>query len=293
VQEARAAERRGPAISTPLPKGSLFDGDRGSFTRKDMRQRDQLGQYWITHAKATRPILDKRGQCWDLLAFFEAQEGQQVDVEVFVGKQEPLPVRLIAVRVSKEEAQRRRGRANKQITPPPKGSQAPVPGKGKPKEQRRGKPKRKKVSPARLRLAEWTILLTNVPQDLLSVQEALVLVHCRWQIELLFKLWKQRGKLDRWRSYQRERILTELSAKLLGLVITHWQLLLGCWQAPHRSLVKAKQVVEGMAPCVALAFAGALALAVCRREGKPPFFLPPGPHGWHRKPGLCPTWWLK
>jgi hypothetical protein len=260
LQEARAAERNGPAIQTPLPVGSLFNADMGYFTLQQMRHRGKQGQYWLTHAKATLLLIDKRGQCWDLLSFVEAQKSDEVDVEVFVGKQERLPVRLMAVRVSAEEAQRRRDQANKQITHPPKGCQARVPGKRKPKEQRRGKPKRKKVSAARLRLAEWTILLTNVPQELLCVQEALVLVRCRWQIELLWKLWKEHGKLDTWRSYKPERILTEIYAKLLGLVITHWETLLGCWQAPNRSVVKAKQVVQWMAPCLALAFAGVVAM---------------------------------
>jgi hypothetical protein len=38
--------------------------------------------------------------------------------------------------------------------------------------------------------------------------------------------------------------------------ITHWELLLGCWQAPNRSLLKAKQVVQWMTPCLALALTG-------------------------------------
>ncbi len=177
-------------------------------------------------------------------------------MELVVGKRERLAVRLIAVRVSAEEAQRRREGANGRITHPPKGCQAPTPGKRKPKHQRQGKRKGKKVSAARLRLADWTIMLTNVPKALLAVQEALVLLRCRWQIELLWKLWKQHGKLDTWRSYKPERILTELSAKLLGLVITHWQVLIGCWQAPNRSLLKAKQVVQWMTPCLALALTG-------------------------------------
>ena len=118
------------------------------------------------------------------------------------------------------------------------------------------------MSAARLRLADWTILLTNVPQEMLSVPEALVLVRCRWQIELFWKLCKEHGKLDTWRSYKPERILTEIYAKLLGLLITYWQILIGCWQAPNRSLVKAKQVVEWMTPCLALAFAGILAVEV-------------------------------
>jgi IS4 transposase len=191
-----------------------------------------------------------------LLSFLRAQTSDEVDVDVFVGKRERLPVRLLAVRVSAEEAKRRRAGANGRITHPPKGCQAPLPGKRKPKEQRQGKRKGKKVSAARLRLADWTIMLTNVPQELLGVQEALVLLRCRWQIELLWKLWKQHGKLDTWRSYKPERILTEIYAKLLGLIITHWELLLGCWQAPNRSMLKAKQVVQWMTPCLALALTG-------------------------------------
>jgi hypothetical protein len=260
LQAGREAERSGPAITTPLPVGSLFNGDMGYFTLSEMRQRGEQGQYWLAQAKATLTLIDRRGQCWDLLSFLRAQKSEQVDVELFVGKRERLPVRLIAVRVSPEEAKRRRERANARITHPPKGCQAPLPGKRKPKEQRQGKRKGKPVSAARLRLADWTIVLTNVPQAQLSVQEALVLLRCRWQIELLWKLWKQYGKLDTWRSYKPERILTEIYAKLLGLVITHWQLLIGCWQAPNRSLVKAKQVVEWMTPCLALALAGVVAV---------------------------------
>ena len=256
LQAAHEAERSGPAINTPLPVGSLFNADMGYFTLSEMRQRGKQGQYWLTQSKATLTFIDHSGRCWDLLSFLQAQTSEEVDVDLFVGKRERLPVRLIAVRVSPEEARRRREGANGRITHPPKGCQAPVPGKRKPKDQRQGKRKGKKVSAARLRLADWTIMLTNVPRDLLCVQEALVLLRCRWQIELLWKLWKQHGKLDTWRSYKPERILTELYAKLLGLVITHWQVLIGCWQAPNRSLLKATQVVQWMTPCLALALTG-------------------------------------
>ena len=256
LQAGREPERSGPAITTPLPVGSLFHGDMNYFTLGEMRQRGEQGQSWLTQAKATLTLIDQRGQCWDLLSFLRAQKGEVVDVELFVGKRERLAVRLIAVRVSPEEAKRRRQRAQERITHPPKGCQAPLPGKRKPKEQRKGKRKGKKISAARLRLADWTIMLTNVPKAQLSVQEALVLLRVRWQIELLWKLWKQHGKLDTWRSYKPERILTELYAKLLGLIFTHWHTLLGCWQAPNRSLLKAKQVVQWMTPCLALALTG-------------------------------------
>jgi hypothetical protein len=198
LQEARAAERSGPAIQTPLPAGSLFLADMGCFTLQEMRARGKLEQYWLTHAKATLTIIDERGQCWDLLSFLGAQAGDQVDTHVCVGKRERLPVRLIAVRVWAQEAQRRRDQANKQIPHPPKGCQAQVPGQPKSKQQRQGKPKRKKVSAARLRLADWTIRLPNVPQDMLSVQEALVLMRCRWHMEIVQPQMTKAGVLTAW-----------------------------------------------------------------------------------------------
>ena len=131
LQAGREPERSGPAITTPLPVGSLFHGDRNYFTLGEMRQRGEQGQSWLTQAKATLTLIDQRGQCWDLLSFLRAQKGEVVDVELFVGKRERLPVRLIAVRVSPEEAKRRRQRAQERITHPPKGCQAPLPGKRK------------------------------------------------------------------------------------------------------------------------------------------------------------------
>jgi hypothetical protein len=131
LQEARAAERSGPAIQTPLPAGSLFLADMGSFTLQEMRARGKLEQYWLTHAKASLTIIDERGHYWDLLSFLEAQSGDELDRQVCVGKQDRLPVRLIAVRVSAQVAQRRREQANKQITHPPKGCQAQIPGQRK------------------------------------------------------------------------------------------------------------------------------------------------------------------
>ena len=43
--------------------------------------------------------------------------------------------------------------------------------------------KRKKVGKARWQLLDWTILVTNVPREKLSVDEALVLARSRFQIE--------------------------------------------------------------------------------------------------------------
>ncbi len=262
VQSSQEAERSGEAVSTPLPCGSLFLADTGYFTLTQMRERTQAGQWFLTQAKASVRVRDDQGVWHDLLSFVRAQPEGDIDTQVVMGKREQVPVRLIAVRVPGEQAQKRCARAVARITHPPKGAQARRVGERKAKHQRQGKQKHKKVSAARQRLSDWTILLTNVPQEQMSVEEALVLARYRWQIELYWKLWKQEGKVDTWHSNKAERILTEVFAKLIGLLITHWMTLIGCWSSPTRSMVKAKQVAEWMTPCLTLALAGLVSLEV-------------------------------
>jgi hypothetical protein len=261
LQEGRAAERSGEAHEAPLPQGCLYNVDAGYFTLAEMRAHGKVGCYWVTTANAGTPLIDERGQCWDLVSFLRAQTGEEVDVQVLLGKYERLPVRLIARRVSAEQAERRRKSANREKDVKAKGVQRPNVRKRRAAgDKRKRTRKRKKTGKARLQLLGWTILITNVPQALLTVDEALVLARCRWQIELCWKLWKQVGKVDTWRSAKPYRILTEIYAKLLGCLITHWLTLLECWQAPNRSMVKARQVMQWMAPVLALGVAGVVPL---------------------------------
>ncbi len=117
-------------------------------------------------------------------------------------------------------------------------------------------------SKQQLSLCEWTLLITNIPIPLAEVEEVLVLARARWQIEVLFKLWKQQGQIDEWRSNNPWRILCEVYAKLVAMVIQHWMLLVGCWSYPDRSLVKGAQTVRSYAIMLATALAGLIQLQV-------------------------------
>jgi IS4 transposase len=76
----------------------------------------------------------------------------------------------------------------------------------------------------------------------------------RWQIELVFKLWKSEGRIDEWRSEKPFRILCELYAKLVVMIIQHW-ILLTSWQYPDRSLFKSVKTIRKHAMNLAMAFA--------------------------------------
>jgi hypothetical protein len=182
-------------------------------------------------------LYDAQGRRWDVRDLLAAQGAVQVDLPIALGAQQRLPARLLAVRVPQEVADQRRHRLRASA-------------------RDRGRT----PSAARLAWCDWTLLVTNGPPEMLTVREALVLARARWQIELLFKLWKSHGHIDESRSGKPWRVLCEVYAKLLAMVVQHWLLLTGCWASPDRSLVKAAQTVRHHAMHLASALACPAAL---------------------------------
>jgi hypothetical protein len=98
-----------------------------------------------------------------------------------------------------------------------------------------------------LALLSWSLYITNVPPELLSLEEAVRLYRVRWQIELIFKVWKSEAQLDRVAGRRRPRILCELYAKLIGVVITHVLSAPCRWPKRELSLTKAYQCLQRLA----------------------------------------------
>jgi hypothetical protein len=96
-----------------------------------------------------------------------------------------------------------------------------------------------------LELQEWTIFVTSCGEELLTWKEVVVLYRARWQIELLFKLWKSHnhvGELEPGVSPQRQ--MAVLYAKLIGVIVQHWMLLSATWDDVQRSLRKAAAILR-------------------------------------------------
>jgi hypothetical protein len=151
---------------------------------------------------------------------------------VVIGKQQRLPARMLIERVPAEIAAARRDRLLE-----------------------RAEQKGQAVSAVSLALADWTIQLTSLPAERLDVVAGMALYRARWQIELLFRLWKEGGRIDEWRTSNATRIRCELSAKLLACLIQHWLLLDPCWAQGNRSLVRAVATVRAYTIPLALALA--------------------------------------
>ena len=214
-----------------MPEGALRVADLGYFELETFARIGERKAYWLSRLQFGTAVFDAAGRRLSLPDWLNKQGQDVVEAAVELGVKQRLAARLVAVRVPEAVARKRRERMLKQAAK-----------------------KGKKVSQERLALCAWTTLITNLPAGLASTAELVVLSRCRWQIELLFKAWKSDGGLDKSRSGKPWRVLCEVYAKLIALVVQHWVSVAGCWEQSRKSLRKAGAVVREMA----LAFAGAL-----------------------------------
>jgi hypothetical protein len=210
-----------------LPAGALRLADLGDFDLETLATYSAQGVWWLARRRAgtlvrlassapsAAPVVLRTS-----LPQWAPQPGDGADVPVWLGERR-VAARLLVERVPPEVAAARREALHKEA-------------------RRQGQP----VSQERLALADWTLLVTNAPGALLSREEAVVLAAARWQIELLFKLWKGVGGLATSASAKPWRVLCEFYAKLLGLLFQHTLLVLSCWQAPDRSRPKAVRTIR-------------------------------------------------
>jgi hypothetical protein len=226
ITHARVHDRKSPFHEEALPAGALRMADLG-FYDLDQFAKDSADQvYWLSRYKVGTIVLSMNGQRLHLPTLLKDQD--QLDIPILLGQKHQIPCRLLAQRVPQEVVDQRRRRLREYACR----KQVPL-------------------SQETLFLAQWTLLITNAPPELLSLAETLVLYKVRWQIELLFKLWKQAAKIDEWRSQNQDRILCELYGKLIAVVIMHWQFSVALWAIPARSLFKAVQVMQAFAASMA------------------------------------------
>lgn len=205
------------------PKGSLVIRDLGYFDLSRFRAWGAADVCWISRWQPGTRVFEPAGRPLDLLRRLQSlPAGVPFDAAVLMGAEERLPCRLIALRVPQEAADQRRRKAYDQA-------------------RKHGR------VPSREHLAwcDWTLYITNCPVDLLTWKEVVVLYRTRWQIELLFKLWKSHNGLatpPATASPQRRE--AEFWAKLIGVVVQHWLLLTTAWPDARRSLWKAARAIR-------------------------------------------------
>lgn len=230
LQDGYCQDRTSPYQSMDMTTGELHIGDLGYFSLEKLAEDHRKGILWLTRLKFKTLLWDEQGVALDLPTLLNNQSQAQLDIPVYVGGKQQVFCRLLASLVPQEVADQRRQRIKESY-----------------------RKKGRQPSAKLLQLVAWTLVLTNVPQDKLSLKEALVLLKIRWQIKLLFKLWKSYLFIDQWTSQNPWRILTEIYAKLLVAIIFHWTMLADFWKHPDRSLVKAYKIFQHYAMSILFA----------------------------------------
>ena len=195
LEQGRDSDHRTPLQTEEIEAGSLHLRDLGYFDLDVLQQMAEKGAYFISRVQDNTALFQPDGERIEVAKYSRQVQGQAAGSAHSAGRlATAFPARLVAVRVPPEVGRRRRQTVlekarKKQYTP----------------------------SPEKLSLCVWNIYVTNAGQELLSLDEVLVLARMRWQIELMFKLWKSHGGLGAMRSEKPWRILCET--------------LLSCWHS--------------------------------------------------------------
>lgn len=206
----------------PIPAQALRLADLGFFNLERFAQISASGGLWFSRLQCTTKIITAEQVEWELEQLLAQQQGNRFDAWVELGQQQRLRGRLIALRVRQEVADNRRRKLH-----------AAARHKGQ------------AVSPRRLAAADWNVYVTNVEAEQLSAEEAVVLAGVRWQIELMFKLWKSHGEVDNLAaSTNKWRVLSEVYGKLIAMMLTHWLLVASSWGGLAWSIVGAAKAVR-------------------------------------------------
>jgi Transposase DDE domain len=196
AQPAKESDQRYDGYLAQVRAGSLILFDLGYVALTRLQQLLVRQVYFICRWNPRFEAFTLAGQPFDLRAHLAACTQPQIELDLRVGVQAQVPVRVVAVRLPPTVREQRRRRAHAT-------------------ERKRGFT----YSAAYKALLDWNVYVTNVPPARLTGAQVSQVYRLRWQVELLFKLWKMQGALDRVAGRQAGRVMCELYAKLIGMVV--------------------------------------------------------------------------
>ncbi len=248
IEQGRNADGGTPRLHERLGKGSLTIRDLGYFNMEVFEEQELAGEYYLSRLQFRTEIRlgtgteaegeTPSGEALDVLLWLAKQAGPFVDQIVYLGQTKKFKCRLIAWRLPEEQANRRRHKLRMETL------------------RRKGR----EPSAERLAWCDWTIMVTNVPIELMTPPEAAILYRARWQVELLFKRWKSLNLVAELTGSTEARQMVRVWARLIMSLVQHWLIIAGVWGDPSKSLSKASQAIRDFAGRIAASLRKGLGL---------------------------------
>lgn len=239
VEPGKASDTKSPiAKADAIEAGSLLVFDLGYFDLGRLASVDARKAKFVSRLLFGTEVFHRGGEPLDLLTLLRQQPAGLLDQAILLGAAARLCCRLLAIRAPQEAANRRRQQARE-------------------KAAKRGR----QPTAEYLELLGWSLFVTNCTGEELPWKGVVVLYRARWQIELLFKLWKSHNQLAKHREGAGAlEVLAVFYAKLLGVVLQHWILVATAWQLAGRSLAKAARALAEVVKQILLALGDDAAL---------------------------------
>lgn len=222
VEDGRSADQKCTLHVSHAQSGTLQLFDLGYFKQEYLRDIDQQDAYFVSRYQSQTGLYQIEDELsFDLVAWLKTLKSNEAQIPILLGGRTKHPLRLVVRRLSKKVAAARRRKARK-------------------KAKKNGQT----ASKRHLFLQGWDMLLTNLPADDWTIQQLFDLYGIRFQIEWVFRIWKDQMDLDYCGNWRIERVLVQLYAHLLGAILahtltTHWR-----WDTVEFSFVKCVQIIQ-------------------------------------------------
>lgn len=182
-------------ILNHVDEEDLVIRDLGYFNIKQLSEVAKKNAHFISRlSKSINIYLNKDDEIpLDVIQYIEKMnvKDKEIDMTVYLGKTERLPVRFIAIKVPPEVVEARR------------------------EQYKRSNGRSKEPSESLVEWNGYTFMITNISKDKLTHCAILKLYKIRWQIELLFKNFKSNLKIDKITGNKKYRVLCLLHTKIL------------------------------------------------------------------------------
>lgn len=188
-----------------IQKGDLLIRDLAYTSQKYIQHISESNAFYLNRLNPKWRILDKNGSPIDFLKISKHLTKHslpllEVDVQIAIGK-DLLSTRLIISKVDARTYNKRLAKAK--IAAKSKGYQVT---------------NRYKTS------AALNLFITNIPKDWLKAEQVREAYSLRWQIELIFKVWKSQANINKVKAMKIQRFQCQLIAQFLWILL-HWKML--------------------------------------------------------------------
>lgn len=202
VSQANVSDqKRSSNILKHLKEGDLVIRDLGYFTFDVFRKIAECGAFFLTRHKSNCNVYLSDQEDTDPIDLGKylkknMKDKNVIELNVFLGGKEKLPCRMVFYRMPEDVVNERLRKAKKNA-----------------------KKKGVTLSKKYLALLQFGLYLTNVSREVFPVVIIGTIYRLRWQIELIFKQWKQLFQINVMVGSRQERIYCLIYARLTLILI--------------------------------------------------------------------------